>query len=53
MGLADARRHGSDADFRNQLDRDPRLGIDVLQVIDQLGKTGMEWRVRAMVSSTL
>ncbi len=34
--LGDARGNRADADFRNQLDADPRLRIGILQVVDQL-----------------
>ena len=34
--LRNARGNGTHADFRDQLDGDARLGIDVLQVVDQL-----------------
>src|SRR5581483_3687257 len=33
-----AGRDGPDADFGNQLDRNPRLGIDILQIVDELGQ---------------
>ena len=36
MGLGDTRGDGADADFAHQLDADARLGIDVLQIVDQL-----------------
>ena len=36
MSLGDARGDRADADFRDQLDGDARLRIDVLQVVDQL-----------------
>ena len=34
--LGDARGHGADADFGDQLDRDLTVRIDVLEVVDQL-----------------
>jgi hypothetical protein len=36
LGLGDAGSHGADTDFGNQLDADRRLGIGVLQVMNQL-----------------
>ena len=36
MGLGDPRGDGADADLGDQLDRDARLGVDVLQVMDEL-----------------
>ena len=36
--LGDARGDRADPDFGDQLDRDPRVRVDVLQVVDQLGQ---------------
>ena len=36
MGLGNAGRDRADADLRHQLDRDPGVRVDVLQVVDQL-----------------
>ena len=36
LGLGDAGRDGADAGPRHQLHGDPRLGVDLLQVVDQL-----------------
>ena len=36
--LGHARRDRADADLGHQLDADPRLGVGVLQVVDQLGE---------------
>src|SRR5439155_9249376 len=38
LGFGHARSHGADAHFRNELHRDGRGGIRVLQVVDQLGQ---------------
>jgi len=38
MGLGHARRDRADTNFRNQLDRNIGLRIDVLQVVNQLGQ---------------
>ena len=35
--LGDARRDGADPDFGDQLDRDARALVDVLEVVDELG----------------
>ena len=36
IGLGDAGGDGADADLGNQLHRDQGLGIDVLQIVDEL-----------------
>ena len=36
LGLGDARGDGADADFADQLHADPRLAVDVLQIVNQL-----------------
>ena len=36
VGLGDAGSDGPDSDFRDQLDGDARLRIDVLEVVNQL-----------------
>ena len=36
--LGNAGGNRADADFRDELDRDPRAGVHVLQVVDQLGQ---------------
>ena len=38
LGLSHASGHRAHAHFRHQLDRDRGLGVDVLQVVDQLGQ---------------
>jgi hypothetical protein len=36
LALGDAGGNGPDADLRDELDRNQRLGIDVLQIVDKL-----------------